>query len=219
MKKIVSIAIVLSLLLFFTGCGKKEEAKTQVADVNPIGAWDNEEASTSAIFEEDKTVRVVSESSYVLYTYFVDGENISFTGPSDDMKGTLKNGVLTIEGIEGTFKSVSEPTYDVDGTEGQTVVDEDDEEVDLSFWYGEYTSDNGTLTIESSVIDNAVDFSFDMNDGYYSGTWRMETEDASVVEDSYIVAYYNEDDESIRIDLVDGDEEEFESIIGTYYAE
>lgn len=219
MKKIVSIAIVLSLLLFFTGCGKKEEAKTQVADVNPIGAWDNEEASTSAIFEEDKTVRVVSESSYVLYTYFVDGENISFTGPSDEMKGTLKNGVLTIEGIEGTFKSVSEPTYDVDGTEGQTVVDEDDEEVDLSFWYGEYTSDNGTLTIESSVIDNAVDFSFDMNDGYYSGTWRMETEDASVVEDSYIVAYYNEDDESIRIDLVDGDEEEFESIIGTYYAE
>ena len=218
MKKIVSIAIVLSLLLF-TGCGKKEEAKTQVADANPIGAWDNEEASTSAIFEEDKTVRVVSESSYVLYTYFVDGENISFTGPSDEMKGTLKNGVLTIEGIEGTFKSVSEPTYDVDGTEGQTVVDEDDEEVDLSFWYGEYTSDNGTLTIESSVIDNAVDFSFDMNDGYYSGTWRMETEDASVVEDSYIVAYYNEDDESIRIDLVDGDEEEFESIIGTYYAE
>lgn len=219
MKKIVSIAMVLSLLLF-TGCGKKEEAKTQVADANPIGAWDNEEASTSAIFEEDKTVRVVSESSYVLYTYFVDGENISFTGPSDDMKGTLKNGVLTIEGIEGTFKSVSEPTYDVDGTEGQTVVDEDDEEVDLSFWYGEYTSDNGTLTIESSVIDNAVDFSFDMNDGYYSGTWRMETEDASVVEDSYIVAYYNEDDESIRIDLVGGDEEEeFESIIGTYYAE
>lgn len=218
MKKIVSIAIVLSLLLF-TGCGKKEEAKTQVADANPIGAWDNEEASTSAIFEEDKTVRVVSESSYVLYTYFVDGENISFTGPSDEMKGTLKNGVLTIESIEGTFKSVSEPTYDVDGTEGQIVVDEDDEEVDLSFWYGEYTSDNGTLTIESSVIDNAVDFSFDMNDGYYSGTWRMETEDASVVEDSYIVAYYNEDDESIRIDLVDGDEEEFESIIGTYYAE
>lgn len=218
MKKLLLVLIGVASLFIITGCGKEEETTNQnsgeEADVSVlVGSWDNNESQYSAVFKEDGTVEVYGDSNYVLYEYEVNGSEINFDGPSEDTNGTLEEDeVLIIEGISGVFIKVDRASY-IPG------VEENFEGVDVSFWHGEYENDNGTLTIESSILDSSVDFAFSMEDGnYYSGTFKAASNDGTVLEDSYIRATYDSSDSSITVEVIDdADTDSFSSMLGTYY--
>lgn len=131
-------------------------------------------------------------------------------------------GTVTVENVEGSaYGTAYLGVYTFSGA----VEDLADTAVDVAApesidaWYGSYTSDVGTLVVESS-IDNMVDYTLESNDGYYmSGTWTAsETAGLGVMEDRELIATFNVDDGSVTISgQTEEDAASNASFIGTYY--
>ncbi len=84
-------------------------------------------------------------------------------------------------------------------------------------WYGEYTSDKGTLSITSSIED-MINYEFNANDdSYMSGTWKPSLDGIGVMEDSYLTVTYNAADGTVNVTgKTAEDNESNASFIGVY---
>ena len=98
-----------------------------------------------------------------------------------------------------------------------TPAEDADESVELDFWLGEYSGDNGTLTIDNSDGTLYYTLGYIGEDGasVASGT-LSESGDPYVLEESDFIFSYDESDNSIEVAL-QPDAGDYEHYTGWYY--
>lgn len=115
----------------------------------------------------------------------------------------------------GSQQEISDPAED-DPLQEDNAPDAD-ESVELDFWLGEYSGDNGTLTIDNSggTLYYALGYISEDGASVASGT-LSESGDPYVLEESDFIFSYDESDNSIEVAL-QPDAGDYEHYTGWYY--
>ena len=220
--KVLKLCSLLMALLVMTSllaaCGGGDE--------NPfLGDWDDDAGEQSLIFLEDGTGAQTSYYGSIEFTYTWEGDTVTITSEELGIsaEATLEDNVLYMD--YSSFVKVDQAAYvpenldEDDSEEGYEDDSEDtgDSDTELDFWLGEYSGDNGTLTIDNSGGTLYYALSYISEDGasVASGT-LSESGDPYVLEESDFIFSYDDSDQSIEITLQD-DAGDYEHYTGWYY--
>lgn len=115
----------------------------------------------------------------------------------------------------GSQQEISDPAGD-DPLQEDNAPDAD-ESVELDFWLGEYSGDNGTLTIDNSGGTLYYALGYISEDGASAASGTLsESGDPYVLEESDFIFRYDESDNSIEVAL-QPDAGDYEHYTGWYY--